>query len=501
MITTSSGADSDSQFLSAFEFSAIGMALATAEGRLFKVNNSLCNILGFAKADLVTHTFQDLTHPDDLQTDLHLLEELMTGKRQSYQMEKRYIHSTGRMVWALLMVSAVRDSEGNILHFIKQIQDISGLKTTSNQLKQSENQFQSAFEFSAIGMALATPAGKLFEVNNSLCKMLGYSQLQLLNRSFQEITLEDDLEIDLHLLEELMSGKSQSYQMEKRYIHADGHIVWAILAVSAAREVNGKIIHLIKQIQDISAIKEKELKLEVLNKFVNDCNEELVYKNEALKQFAYIASHDLKEPLRMVTGFLSKIKNRYHDVLDQQGEQYIHYAIDGATRMRKLIEDILAYSTIDSLINTPKEEVDLNILISDIFLVNRVKDDDKTPVLKTEKLPVIKSNHTLLYQLFSNLISNAIKYQQPENSPVIEIKVEDKPGLWQFAISDNGIGIDPAGIEKVFNIFQRLHSKDDYSGTGIGLAICKKIVNMFKGDIWIKSTPGLGSTFYFSFSK
>ena len=492
---------SENQFRSAFKFSAIGMALADRWGALLEVNNSLCKMMDYSSEELVLHTFQDITHPDDLETDLQLFHELLEGQRESYQMEKRYIRRNGHIVWALLTVSIVRDEEGNIVHLIKQIQDITKLKLKDQLLIQSENQFRSAFEFSAIGMALANPAGKLIQVNNSLCKMIGYSPAELLTYSFQELTHSDDLQSDLDLLNELMNGQRESYQMEKRFIHREGHIVWVLLAVSIVRDEQGSIVHLVNQIQDISSLKEKEAVMKMLNQSISETNNKLVHNNRELEQFAFIASHDLQEPLRMVTGFLSRIEKKYHSLLDEEGKKYIHFAMDGASRMRMLIIDILNYSGLDNQDKQKLVPVDLNHLVGEILILNKPLLEGGNAEIEMDDLPVITANATSMQQLFSNLITNAIKYQSPENKPIVKIKVFDKTDHWLFAIEDNGIGIDKRGTGKVFDIFQRLHSKEQYSGTGIGLAICKKIVENLMGKIWVESTPGVGSIFYFTIGK
>ena len=363
-----------------------------------------------------------------------------------------------------------------------------------------ESQFRSAFEFSAIGMALAKPDGSLFEANRSLCKMMGYSHAELLKFTFQDLTHPDDLETDLDLFRELTDGKRESYEMEKRYVHADGHIIYALLAVSAVKNNHGKIDHLIKQIQDISQIKAKELMLKRLNETIKESNDALTYKNEELENYAFVASHDLQEPLRMVTGFLSKIEKKYQHLLDEDGKKYIHFAMDGAQRMRMLILNILEYSTIAKQDESNATEVDLNLIVKEVLDDLTLKNTIDVSI-QMDILPIVKGITVSMQQLFSNLISNAIKYQPAGNKPVVKISVSDKLDAWEFSITDNGIGIDARGLKLVFNIFQRLHSKEQYSGTGIGLAICKRIITNLKGRIWAESVPGKGTTFYFTIPK
>jgi PAS domain S-box-containing protein len=228
--------------------------------------------------------------------------------------------------------------------------------------------------------------------------------------------------------------------------------------------------------------------------------EELSKSNAELEQFAYIASHDLQEPLRMVTSFLSLLQKKYKDQLDNQAEKYIFYAVDGAKRMREIILDLLEYSRVGKL-EHKTEEIDTNELVREVTLLSQTLIRENKAVIVWEYLPVIKASRISIRQVFQNLISNAIIYHKKEEAPMIRISAEELPAYWRFSISDNGIGIDPLFFEKIFVLFQRLHHRDEYSGTGIGLAICKKIIENHKGRIWVDSEPGKGSTFYFTIQK
>lgn len=228
--------------------------------------------------------------------------------------------------------------------------------------------------------------------------------------------------------------------------------------------------------------------------------EALEQKNNELEQFAYIASHDLQEPLRMVTSFLSKIKDKYENVLDDKGKKYIYFAVDGAERMRDIILDLLEYTKVGNS-QEEIEKVDINEIINDnlVVLSNQIKDTKAK--INFQNLPIIYSFYAPLNQVFQNLISNAIKYKKNNVSPEIHISCKEFPNFWQFSVQDNGIGIKNEYHEKVFVIFQRLHNNDIYSGTGIGLAIVKKIIDNLEGKIWIKSEIDKGSTFYFTIPK
>ena len=227
---------------------------------------------------------------------------------------------------------------------------------------------------------------------------------------------------------------------------------------------------------------------------------QLSQKNEELEQFSYIASHDLQEPLRMISGFLKQIENKYNDKLDEKGKQYIYFAVDGARRMHRIILDLLEYSRAGK-IEAAKEKVDVNNFFIEINTVFQRQIKETGATISCTNLPVLFTHRTLLEQVFQNIISNALKYCGTVNKLKILISSKDIGSHWLFAVEDNGIGIDPEYFKKIFVIFQRLHNKNEYSGTGLGLAICQKIIEYLGGEIWVESNLGKGSVFYFTILK
>lgn len=249
---------------------------------------------------------------------------------------------------------------------------------------------------------------------------------------------------------------------------------------------------------DISNLKNAEQKLMELNVSIEAINRQLNQKNEEMEQFAYVAAHDLQEPLRMITSFLSLLEKKYASSLDDKGKEYIRYSIDGALRMRDLIRDILNFSKSGELNNSM---LDLNPLLQHIVDDYRNNEKYQSAIIEIDQLPVINADPSAIQQLFTNLIGNGLKYQPEGNVPVIKLSVHELSDKWLFKIADNGLGIDPNHYDKVFVIFKRLHNKSAYSGTGIGLATCKKIVGLYNGDIWIEPNEGNGSVFCFTIRK
>ncbi len=224
---------------------------------------------------------------------------------------------------------------------------------------------------------------------------------------------------------------------------------------------------------------------------------ELERSNRELEQFAYIASHDLQEPLRMVTSYLQLLERRYKDKLDQDADDFITYAVDGATRMRMLINDLLTYSRVSTHAK-PFEPTDCSEVLNHALSNLSIAIEESEATITCDDLPTVEVDATQLTQVFQNLISNAIKFHKPDAPPCIHISAERQEDTWRFSVRDNGIGIAPEHSERIFLIFQRLHTREEYPGTGIGLAVCKKIAERHGGRIWVTSKPGAGSTFYFT---
>ncbi|KAM3094904.1 ATP-binding protein [Phormidesmis sp. 146-12] len=225
--------------------------------------------------------------------------------------------------------------------------------------------------------------------------------------------------------------------------------------------------------------------------------EELARSNAELERFAYVASHDLQEPLRMVTSYLQLLEQLYADKLDAEANEFIHFAVDGATRMRSLIQDLLSYSRVNTR-EQVFESVDCSVLLGRAIANLQMAIEESGATITGEPLPEIKGDASQLTQLFQNLVSNAIKFRDRTRPLEIQIHATRQEREWVFEVRDNGIGIESQYRDRIFLLFQRLHHRADYPGTGIGLAVCKKIVERHGGRLWVESQPGQGSSFYFT---
>jgi len=252
--------------------------------------------------------------------------------------------------------------------------------------------------------------------------------------------------------------------------------------------------------KDITDRKLWETQLKELNKNLEKHAKELAISNAELEQFAYVASHDLQEPLRMVTSFLTQLEKKYSDVVDDKGRQYIYFAVDGAKRMRQIILDLLDFSRVGRTEND-LEEIDLNKVVNEVCGLYHRQIEELGAAVEYNALPKLTSYKTPIRQVFQNLIGNSLKYHNADRAPRIEITSKETDSTIEIAVKDNGIGIAEEYFEKIFIIFQRLHNREEYSGTGMGLAIAKKIIENMGGKIWVDSKEGEGTTFHFTLQK
>jgi two-component system CheB/CheR fusion protein len=384
------------------------------------------------------------------------------------------------------------DAEGRVIGVIGVSRDITERKRAEEILRQSEARFRSVFDNSRdVIYRLNVQTGRFEYVSPSVKTVVGFSPDEIMEMDADTamgVVHPDDLPVmraALASLEETGHGEVEYRQRTK-----SGEYRWISNNMSLTRDAAGRPLYRDGNIRDVAERKQAE-------EAVRQAAKELERSNEDLAQFAHVASHDLQEPLRMVTGFLKLLQERYESQLDDKAKEYIGYSVDGATRMSQLIIDLLALSRVASK-GKELQPTDSGKALA-IALANlRVSIQDAGATVTYDELPTIKADSTQLTQLLQNLIGNALKFRTPDRPCQVHVGVEKKDDQWVFSVRDNGIGIPKQAFDRIFVIFQRLHTRDKYAGTGIGLAICKKIVERHGGRIWVESEPGEGSTFCFT---
>jgi PAS domain S-box-containing protein len=385
-----------------------------------------------------------------------------------------------------------RDAEGRPTHEIAVYNDITAQREAQARVRESEELYRQTFQLAASGIAHVGLDGRFLQVNRSLCDILGYTEGELVGRSVKEISHPEDKDLTDRERARVHDGEIDAVRFEKRYLRKDGAPVWVELAVALARDPHGHPQYEIAIFDDITERKRAEEALKA-------AHEELKRSNGELEQFAYVASHDLQEPLRMVSSYTQLVMKRYGERLDGDAKEFMNYVVDGAARMKQLIEDLLAYSRVGTrgkeFRPTPVENA-LKRAITNL----RAAIEESDAEITHDPLPTVNADEVQLAQLFQNLMGNALKFRGADK-PHIHVGAADRDSEWEFRIKDNGIGIEAQYFERIFMLFQRLHTKGEYPGTGIGLAICKKVVERHGGRLWVESEPGKGSSFNFTLPK
>lgn len=328
----------------------------------------------------------------------------------------------------------------------------------------------------------------------------GYDNIKFNSQEWREKIHPEDVDlVTLAINSLLLSNRQKTSVYEYRFLNSENEYVYILDRVFADRDEKGNLKRIVGAMQDITKRKKDELLLQELNDSLSKRAKELAFSNSELEQFAYTASHDLQEPLRMVASFLQLLKKKYQGKLDETADQYISFAVDGAERMKMLILDILEYSKVDNTAGSV-EKINMEELIQNLknIFINEIEQNNVK--INSVALPTIKGFKTLIMQLLQNLISNAIKYKS-NRDVIINIDYTENDAYWIFSFEDNCIGIENNKLVEIFIAFKRLHNRSNLKGTGIGLAICKKIVEKHKGEIWAESIVNKGSTFFFSISK
>lgn len=331
--------------------------------------------------------------------------------------------------------------------------------------------------------------------SSQFASMFGYDEKEIQeNKRFRtDLIHPEDLEYVQSNLEKTLASDSRFWEIEFRGRKADQSYAYVREKGFIIRNPQGNAVRMIGATQNITQQKMDELKLIQANQKLSDANEEL-------RVFASLASHDLREPLRMISSFMSLLQRKYGPSLDDKANLYISHAVDGAKRLSVMITDLLEYSKI-GFESSAAEYIDTKSLVEEVLQLQSPLIIESGAAVIVGELPEVEAVKTPLQVLFQNLIGNALKYRNPDTPPVIEISGRCLEHFWEFSVKDNGIGIDTEYLDEIFGILKRLHQKEKYSGTGIGLAICRKIVTQHGGKIWAESSLGLGSKFLFTIRK
>jgi PAS domain S-box-containing protein len=403
---------------------------------------------------------------------------------------ERLTRRDGRQAWASSTKLPWRDAEGRVIGTFGITRDITEMKEAEEKLFEERNLLSTIINQIPSRLYVKDTAGRFVLNNQAHLETLGVkTQAEAVGRTTADFFPGERGEQALADDRQVLEGGLPIHNQERGQVHPDGHVTWSLVTKVPLRDSRGTLIGLVGVSHDITERKRQE---EEAKKNAA----ELARSNAELEQFAYVASHDLQEPLRAVASCVQLLKKRYEGQLDARADEFIAHAVDGTKRMQALITDLLAYSRVGTHTH-PFESVELGEVVDEALTNLTIAVQESGAVVKHEGLPQVIADGSQLVQVFQNLVGNAIKFRG-ERPPEIRIAAQRGEGEWVLSVADNGIGIEPQYFERIFRVFQRLHTRARYPGTGIGLAICKKIVERHGGRIWIESQPERGSTFFFS---
>jgi chemotaxis family two-component system sensor kinase Cph1 len=470
------------RYFDLYDMAPVGYCTISKNGLIKEANLTAANLLGVTRSALVRRPFTIFILKKDLDTYyMHSKPLFETGAPQVYEL--RMVKKDAAPFWARLEATREEDADGTTLCRVT-VSDITERKRAEEKIAFSEALLNATLDSIPDIIGIQNPDHTIVRYNHAGYKFLNLAPEKVHGRKCYEL-IGRNIPCDECATEKALNTKKLE-QIEK---HLPEYGVYLDCRSNPVLNDKGEVEFIVEQLQDITERKRAEQAL--VKK-----SEDLARSNADLAQFAYVASHDLQEPLRTITRFVQLLEKRYHGKLDQDADEFIGFIVSGTKRMQQIINDLLAYSRVNTKREPPnimKIEDAIQIAMQNIKYV--LEESGGTVIY--DEMPSIIADETQMTQLFQNLIGNALKFHG-EEAPRVEISAARKGDDWIFSVRDNGIGIDPQYNDRIFEIFQRLHTCEEYPGTGIGLAIAKKIVERHQGHIWVESLPGKGSTFNFT---
>ena len=484
------------KYFDLYNFAPVGYFTLDKDGLILEVNLTGAALLNSERSNLTKKAFVQfiaLEHRNKFHH--HLIDVLKNEIKQNIDLKLLKMDSDS--FCSNLETLIVQDKSGDFKEFRLAVTDITDIKNATKEVELASKYNRSLIEASLDPLVTIGSDGKITDVNRSTENVTGFTRDELIGTDFSNYFTNAKMARKGYQ-QVFKEGFVLDYPLEIK--HKNGHITPVLYNASVYKDDLGKVLGVFAAARDITEIQKAEDILvnyhDNLEERVKIRTKELAESNEDLKRFAYITSHDLREPLRMITNFLQLLERRYKDKLDQDAIDFINFAVDGAKRLDDMINDLLEYSRL-TRIDLHFTQVNSEKALEETLIILKVLIEENNAVVTYDPLPNIIGDEILFIQLFQNLINNAIKYRSQE-TPQIHISAKKENNQYLFSVKDNGIGIDSKHLDCIFTIFQRLHGKDEYEGTGIGLAIAEYIVHKFGGVIWVESELGKGSTFYFT---
>ncbi len=498
--------DSNRKYFDLYNFAPDGYFTLNKDGIILEANLAGASLLGVRRRALYKTAFiRYITH--DYRNEFHKYLLRLEKSNDKQNMEIKLRKHDKNPFYAHLEAICILDSNEYFKEFRISVTDITELKNTEKALKDSEERYREIFiNNPAVMIIVDISNGNIIDANPAASKFYGYNHEELLKMKMGDINVSDDALKEMSsigsrqknrliLKHRLSNGNIRNVDVQSGFIGQKNENICSIIHdITLQKKAEDALIDRNENISQMLDIERHDhASAETL---LEELTDDLELSNKALEQFAYVSSHDLREPLRMITSFLQLLKKRYDNDLDEDAHDFINYAVEGAKRLDMMLSDLLEFSKIGTQENEFKY-LHSERIVEQVLSNLKILIHDNNACVSYDSLPIIYANEYQMVQLFQNLIGNSIKFHGNED-PKVHISVEKEDNEYIFAIEDNGIGIEKKHLEQIFTIFQRLHRRQQYDGSGIGLAISQRIVQEIGGKIWAVSAPGVGSTFYFT---
>jgi len=491
--------ESEERFRQSFEYAGIGMALVGLDGRWLKVNRALCELVGYPADELMAKSFQDITHPEDLEADLAKVQSLLAGREQHYTMQKRYLRKDRTIVHILLTASLVRTADGKPLHFVSQIRDITANMEAERALKQSEQRFRQLASDAPIGIFITGVDGHCSYTNAAWQEITGFSSEEALGLGWMKTIHPDERDLLLRHWRET-ARQQQEFRASFRYLRPDGRIRWVSARAVAMRGEDGRILGYIGTNEDITALMELHRELEDRNDALKVESQRAQAANRLKSEFLANMSHELRTPLNGIIGFSKLLSDERIGPMNQRQKEYIGDVLRSGHHLLQLINDLLDLAKIESgKFDLHLDSFQLRDLTNEVSSVLSPLIQEKHLEFSTSFELVddqVKMDPRKIRQILYNLLSNAIKFTPEKGRVTLEVFAHS-PSQIKLVIADTGIGIKAEDIQKLFVDFQQLdtgHTRH-FQGTGLGLALTKKLVELHGGSITVYSEFRNGTQF------